>query len=146
MQRCDEIFRQICWLEQRFWPEVDGMGEDNELNAPAHMGTMGTNLNNGINDNAMNSNRMSGQNVNNGPISRGRINSNANNNTGSNVNGPLGAQVNRQSMTGSMMGGQDISGQEMSGSAMSGDDGIPSNDDGKANFMFPNIALEGQGS
>jgi thiaminase len=30
MQRCEEIFRQICWLEERFWPDVDGMGEEDE--------------------------------------------------------------------------------------------------------------------
>ncbi|KAH9861081.1 hypothetical protein IAQ61_010817 [Plenodomus lingam] len=30
MQRCEEVFRQTCWLQQRFWPVVDGMGEDNE--------------------------------------------------------------------------------------------------------------------
>jgi hypothetical protein len=38
MSRCEEIFRQICWLEERFWPDVDGMGEDNEnarLDSPA---------------------------------------------------------------------------------------------------------------
>lgn len=28
MQRCEEIFRQTCWLQQRFWPDVDGMGEE----------------------------------------------------------------------------------------------------------------------
>lgn len=27
MTRCEEIFRQICWLEERFWPTVDSMGE-----------------------------------------------------------------------------------------------------------------------
>ncbi|KAI8932379.1 hypothetical protein NX059_010567 [Plenodomus lindquistii] len=38
MQRCEEIFRQICWLQQRFWPDVDGMGEETEssrMNAPS---------------------------------------------------------------------------------------------------------------
>jgi len=30
MQRCDQVFRQICWLEERFWPDVDGMGEEDE--------------------------------------------------------------------------------------------------------------------
>lgn len=43
MQRCEQIFRQICWLEERFWPDVDGMGEEDES---AEMGTqsMGPNL------------------------------------------------------------------------------------------------------
>ena len=30
MLRCEEVFRQICWLEERFWPDVDGMGEEDE--------------------------------------------------------------------------------------------------------------------
>ncbi|KAH7108666.1 hypothetical protein B0J11DRAFT_449552 [Dendryphion nanum] len=30
MTRCEEVFRQICYLEERFWPDVDGMGEDDE--------------------------------------------------------------------------------------------------------------------
>lgn len=51
--RCEEVFRQICWLEERFWPDVDGMGEEDES---ARLGTssMGAisggvgNLNGGI--------------------------------------------------------------------------------------------------
>lgn len=30
MLRCEEVFRQVCWLEERFWPDVDGMGEEDE--------------------------------------------------------------------------------------------------------------------
>ena len=30
MMRCDQVFHQICWLEERFWPDVDGMGEEDE--------------------------------------------------------------------------------------------------------------------
>lgn len=30
MQRCDQVFRQVCWLEERFWPDVDGMGEEDD--------------------------------------------------------------------------------------------------------------------
>ncbi|KAH8723799.1 hypothetical protein GQ44DRAFT_760780 [Phaeosphaeriaceae sp. PMI808] len=30
MLRCEDIFRQICWLDERFWPDVDGMGEHDE--------------------------------------------------------------------------------------------------------------------
>ncbi|CAN9207196.1 unnamed protein product [Alternaria alternata] len=37
MSRCEEIFRQICWLEERFWPDVDSMGNNNE-SANARMG------------------------------------------------------------------------------------------------------------
>lgn len=150
MSRCDEIFRQICWLEQRFWPEVDGMGEDNDraqLTGAAHMGPMGAALNNGMNSNAMTNNRISNQNMNNGPINRARINSNAmNSNMGANLNGQMGPQMSRPNMTGTMMGGQDMSGQAMSGSTMSGDDGTPGNDDGRTNSMFSNSGLEGQSS
>jgi hypothetical protein len=30
MQRCEQAFRQVCWLSERFWPDVDGMGEEDE--------------------------------------------------------------------------------------------------------------------
>jgi hypothetical protein len=30
MLRCEQVFRQICWLEERFWPDVDGMGEEDD--------------------------------------------------------------------------------------------------------------------
>jgi len=30
MLRCEEVFRQICWLAERIWPSVDGMGEEGE--------------------------------------------------------------------------------------------------------------------
>lgn len=42
MSRCEELFRQICWLEERFWPDVDGMGEEDETArlGPSNMGPM----------------------------------------------------------------------------------------------------------
>lgn len=33
MARCEQVFRQICWLQERFWPDVDGMGEEDERGA-----------------------------------------------------------------------------------------------------------------
>ncbi|KAF2090373.1 heme oxygenase-like protein, partial [Saccharata proteae CBS 121410] len=40
MQRCEQLFDQVCWLEERFWPDVDGMGEEDESSqarlAPGH--------------------------------------------------------------------------------------------------------------
>lgn len=42
MLRCEEIFKQICWLEERFWPDVDGMGEEDDT------GRLGNGLSNGI--------------------------------------------------------------------------------------------------
>lgn len=155
MQRCDEIFRQICWLEQRFWPEVDGMGEEDEgaqLVGPAHMGPMGAGLANGLNSNSMSNNHMGNQNMSNGPINAGRMNSGTmNNNMGStNMNGPMSSQMNRGSMSGSMIGGQGMSNQNMSGQGMGGagmndDNGSPGNDDGRPNSIFANSGLEGQG-
>ena len=35
MLRCDAIFKQICFLQERFWPEVDGMGEEDETSGGA---------------------------------------------------------------------------------------------------------------
>jgi hypothetical protein len=33
MERCEAVFRQVCWLTARSWPEVDGMGEEDEAAA-----------------------------------------------------------------------------------------------------------------
>lgn len=30
MTRCEQVFKQVCFLAERFWPNVDGMGEDVE--------------------------------------------------------------------------------------------------------------------
>ncbi|KIV99665.1 uncharacterized protein PV09_08720 [Verruconis gallopava] len=30
MTRCEQVFQQICWLQERFWPDVDGMGEEDD--------------------------------------------------------------------------------------------------------------------
>lgn len=30
MLRCEQVFKQICWLQERFWPDVDGMGEEDD--------------------------------------------------------------------------------------------------------------------
>lgn len=53
MQRCEEIFRQICWLEERFWPDVDGMGEEDDSArlgpGIAPMGTGMDGINGGMN-------------------------------------------------------------------------------------------------
>jgi hypothetical protein len=28
--RCEQVFRQVCFLAERFWPDVDGMGEEDD--------------------------------------------------------------------------------------------------------------------
>ncbi|KAJ4352019.1 uncharacterized protein N0V89_007365 [Didymosphaeria variabile] len=70
MTRCEEIFRQICWLEERFWPDVDGMGEeDDSARLGPNLGPMGTGMDNGMNNgmsNAIN-NGMNGPMQMNGP-------------------------------------------------------------------------------
>jgi hypothetical protein len=30
MNRCEQVFRQVCFLAERFWPDVDGMGEEDD--------------------------------------------------------------------------------------------------------------------
>jgi hypothetical protein len=118
MVRCEEIFRQICWLEERFWPDVDGMGEEDESArmAPA-MGPMGAATENGmqtgmpnglpigINNNmagpGMNGNgngmarmnNMHGNNVN-GSMSGSMSNSNAHGNANGNMNGAMSNGLN----------------------------------------------------
>jgi hypothetical protein len=58
MQRCEELFRQICWLEERFWPDVDGMGEEDETArlGGSNMGSMPApvaQMDNGMGNNPM---------------------------------------------------------------------------------------------
>ncbi|KAJ4314103.1 hypothetical protein N0V94_006617 [Neodidymelliopsis sp. IMI 364377] len=162
MQRCEEIFRQICWLEQRFWPEVDGMGEEDDAArlGPARVGPMGAGIDNSMNNAAINSTHMNGQRMNNGPMNGGRMSNAgmANNNMGNNnnMNGPMGPQMSRPSMSGPITGARGMSGQGMNGQGltaqgmsdqgMSGDEDTPGNDDGRNTSMFSNSGLEGQDS
>ncbi|KAF2496843.1 heme oxygenase-like protein [Lophium mytilinum] len=48
MLRCEEVFRQICWLEERFWPDVDGMGQEDESARLASGGGLGSLSGNGL--------------------------------------------------------------------------------------------------
>jgi hypothetical protein len=130
MVRCEEIFRQICWLEERFWPDVNGMGEENEnesarlgaqvgigaMNNSTFTGPMNQNMNGPMSNNTMGS-QMSGQ-MNssgmNGPMNSSGMNnsmSNAINNAqmnGSRINGTMNnTQMNNSNMTNSSMDDSD---------------------------------------
>jgi thiaminase len=120
MLRCEEIFRQICWLEERFWPDVDGMGEEDESGrlGPANMGSMGANMDNGISPANMNGPGMGGPGMSSTPI-------------------------NGQGMSGPGMGGQGMNGPgmgPMNAPNMNTGDGTPVGD-GRNNFG----GLEGVG-
>lgn len=154
MMRCDEIFRQICWLMLRFWPEVNGMGEEvdgPQLDRPTNMqsehppnrGPIGAGLNHGMNNSAVNNAQPSNQSTNNGPLNAARMNSNvANNNLANNRNTPV-AQMSRQSMNRPVMESQNMSGQGVTSSAaMSGDEDAPGQDEGMDNPHFSNIEFE----
>jgi hypothetical protein len=128
MQRCEEIFRQICWLEERFWPDVDGMGEeDDSARLGPGLGPIGG-MDNGMNGpmNGPMSTSMNGPM--NGPMSAGSMNGPM---SGGTMNGPNmnGSNMNRSNMNGSMNGG----------------DGTPVGD-GRNNFSLSNgNGLEGVG-
>ncbi|KAF2119519.1 hypothetical protein BDV96DRAFT_347901 [Lophiotrema nucula] len=78
MDRCEEIFKQICWLAERFWPDVDGMGEEDESGRlGAGMGGMQVGPGVAALENAMNG-------LPNGPTMNGLS------------NGPMGAQMSSQ--------------------------------------------------
>ncbi|KAH4041998.1 hypothetical protein HBH98_023170 [Parastagonospora nodorum] len=97
MVRCEEIFRQICWLEERFWPDVNGMGEETEtarlgpqngigtmdnatfngpisqnMNGPMGSSTMGSQMTGPMNPNGMNNSMANA--INNGPSMNGAMN------------------------------------------------------------------------
>jgi hypothetical protein len=116
MARCEEVFRQICWLEERFWPDVDGMGEQDEtsrMGPPMGMpnglpmtinnglaGPSGMNQNgNGIN---MHGNSVGGSSSMNGPMSNGNINGPMNN---GNMSGPMNNGNMNGNVNGSMSNG-----------------------------------------
>ncbi|KAF1938773.1 heme oxygenase-like protein [Clathrospora elynae] len=93
MVRCEEIFRQICWLEERFWPDVDGMGEEDENThvGPAMHNGM-NNMSNGMAGSSMDANRMNGM---------SNMNGNANgpmNNINGHMNGPMSASLNNSNI------------------------------------------------
>jgi hypothetical protein len=121
MARCEEVFRQICWLEERFWPDVDGMGEQDESSRMGPpMGPMGTGIENGgmpnglpltinngmagpsgMNQNGnginMHGNSVGGGSIN-GPVNNGSMNGPMNNGS---MNGPM----NNSNVNGSMSNG-----------------------------------------
>jgi hypothetical protein len=138
MQRCEEIFRQICWLEERFWPNVDGMGEgDDSARLGPGLGPM-NDMNSGMNGpmSASMNGTMSG------PMSAGPM------------NGPMGggnmnnSNINRPNMNGSNMNGSlnapNMNG-PMNGGPMNGGDGAPVGD-GRNSFSLSNgNGLDGVG-
>ncbi|KAJ4364168.1 hypothetical protein N0V83_009623 [Neocucurbitaria cava] len=101
MVRCEEIFRQICWLEQRFWPDVNGMGEENENpRLGPGLGPMGASIDSGMNG-GMNNQMASGMA---GPsMSSNGMNGNgmgALNNMNGSMNGPMSAGMNGPGVNG----------------------------------------------
>jgi hypothetical protein len=100
MVRCEEIFRQICWLEERFWPDVDGMGEEDDssrlgssldsIGAMDNMnGPMSGPMNGSMNNGPMNNGPMNNGPMNNGPMSNGPMSNGP-------MNGPMNGSMNGQ--------------------------------------------------
>ncbi|KAF1955009.1 heme oxygenase-like protein [Byssothecium circinans] len=90
MNRCEEIFRQICWLEERFWPDVNGMGEEDvTARLGPDLGPMGPGMDNinGPMNGPMNNGPMNNRPIDNGPMNGPRSNP---------MNNPLNGQLNRQ--------------------------------------------------
>lgn len=112
MVRCEEIFRQICWLEQRFWPDVDGMGEEGEsaqldpqvglgggIDNGTYRGPMNQNMNGPMTNNSM-GNQMNGQMNTNNMNMPGPLN-------GNHVNGNMGSSQMNGGMNNARMNGND---------------------------------------
>lgn len=125
MMRCEEIFRQICWLEERFWPNVDGMGEENDSGRLGpNLGPMGAGMENAMN-NGMSSGmngpmQMNGPQMNepqmnslnnglpNGPMQmNGQMNGQMNSQMGPQMSSQMNAQMNSQMNTGERSAGGD---------------------------------------
>lgn len=114
MVRCEEIFRQICWLEERFWPDVDGMGEEDETAQLGPQVGLGNGLDNRTYNGPMNQNM-------NGPMNNNGMNG-LPNNSGMNMSGSMnGNHVNGNMGNAPMNGG-------MSNSRMNGNDDTSASD------------------
>lgn len=104
MSRCEEIFRQICWLEERFWPDVDGMGEDDDtapsMNHATFNGPMNQNM-----SGASGSNSFSNMDVN------GHGHLNPNGLPAQITNGQINGQINNNSMAAQISNGRQMHGQ-----------------------------------
>lgn len=151
MVRCEEIFRQICWLEERFWPDVNGMGEETE-NESARLGpqvdignidnstfTGPTNqtMSGPMNNNTMGS-QMNGQMSNrgmNGPMSNNSM-------TTSMSTAINNAQMNGPRINGSMNNAQ-MNNNNMNNSPMNDGDGTPGP---SSNNGFAQMSQMAQGS
>ncbi|KAH7066268.1 hypothetical protein BKA63DRAFT_454006 [Paraphoma chrysanthemicola] len=122
MVRCEEIFKQICWLEERFWPDVDGMGEEDETArlGPAALGGLdGANFAGPMNQSMtpLNSQSLTGQMS--GQMSGQGMNGQ--------MNGPMTNGMNGPNMNGPPMNGN------MNSSQMNANDGTPGSE-GPTNF------------
>lgn len=144
MQRCEEIFRQICWLEERFWPDVDGMGEEDEsARLGPGLGPMGAGMDgsmadsmNGPMNGAMNGPMnapMSGPM--NAPMSA-PMNNQGMNNPGMNTQSMNNQSMSTQGMNGPSMNGPGMNGNGMNGPGMNGGDRTPVGD-GRNSFSTP---------
>lgn len=121
MDRCSEIFKQICWLEQRFWPVVNGMGEEAETtqdHAPFN-GPMNQNMNS---SGASFNNPGMGGPMNGAMAAPPMTNPALGNQMGSRRNGPMGSN----GMNGQQMSSTPLS--ATNGNADEEDDGSPDGD------------------
>ncbi|KAF2711910.1 heme oxygenase-like protein [Pleomassaria siparia CBS 279.74] len=169
MIRCEEIFRQICWLEERSWPDVDGMGEEDETaRLGPNLGPLGAGVGGmdnglggsnmggpvmngpGMNGSGMNGPGMNGpvmnsgmgtSNMNGSGMNNNGMNNNGMNNNGMNNNG-MNGPMSAGSMNGTMNGPMNTNGMDSSG--MNGSDGTPVSD-GRNSFSLPHGGLEGVG-
>ncbi|KAF2679919.1 heme oxygenase-like protein [Lentithecium fluviatile CBS 122367] len=144
MTRCEEIFRQICWLEERFWPDVDGMGEeDDSARLGPGLGPMGAGMDNGMDgpmsaplNGPMNGLPTAGSMS--GPMNGGNMSGPMNS---GNMNGPMSSG----NMNGPISGGHMNNG-PMGGGPMNGGDGTSVGDGKPSTFTFSNSnGLEGVG-
>jgi hypothetical protein len=133
MIRCEEIFRQICWLEERFWPDVDGMGEVDETArlGQAGLGPLGAGVGDldnmdtpGLNSPSMNGPSMNGPSMNgpsmNGPSMNGPMNPPMNGPMNPPMNGPMSGPGMNNGMGGSNMNAPSMNGNGMNGNSMNG--------------------------
>ncbi|RMZ68512.1 transcription regulator [Pyrenophora seminiperda CCB06] len=163
MQRCEEVFRQTCWLAERIWPSVDGMGEEDENTGmgpprPSMVASVDTDMQNGmqtglpigINANNMQNNMSAPMvNMHGNPVPNnisGPVNNNnnpRNNSASSNMNGTPVNNTPRNAAVNSNMNGTPVNNQPRNASINSGMSGAQNSNTRNASISS-NMSASGQ--
>lgn len=106
--RCEEVFKQVCWLSQRFWPDVNGMGEEAEssrhggpMDNATYAGSLNQNISSASNADSFNNAGMGGQM--NAPMNTNMPNNQVNGQMDNQMNAPPNASISNSQINSNNM-------------------------------------------